>query len=394
MRGIFTVFRKEFFENLRDRRILLSALVFGPVLGPLMLTGILQLSVSKGEAAFEQELKLPVVGAEYAPNLMAVLKSQNIKVEPRKLNEQQIRAAIAARELQVVLRVPPEFAERWSRSEPAALQLFADSSDQFGGDASATRVSRVINAYGRQVAQTRLLLRGIDPTSMMATVVIHDIDVSTPSSRAIFALGMLSYLVIFAMLFGGMYLAIDATAGERERGSLESLLTAPMPRYHLIYGKIAATAAYMLISMALTLVACAIALQYVRMEQFGISVSMSAMTTLKLFAVSAPLALFGAGLLTVVASFTRSFREAQSYLSFAISLPTLPLAFIGLLRVEPSPLIMATPSLSQHFLMMQILRGETPLLTDLMISVAASLAIGGILCWIAGRLYEREAILG
>jgi len=55
---------------------------------------------------------------------------------------------------------------------------------------------------------------------------------------------------------------------------------------------------------------------------------------------------------------------------------------------------MATPSLSQHFLMMQILRGETPLLTDLMISVAASLAIGGILCWIAGRLYEREAILG
>ncbi len=393
MRGIFTVFRKEFFENLRDRRILLSALVFGPVLGPSLLTGVLQLSVSKGEAASEQELKLPVVGAEYAPNLMAVLESQNIRVERRKLDEQQIRTAIAARELQVVLRVPPDFTERWSRAEPAALQLFADSSDQFGGDANSTRVSRVINAYGRQVAQTRLLLRGVDPTSM-ATVVIHDIDVSTPSSRAIFALGMLSYLVIFAMLFGGMYLAIDATAGERERGSLESLLTAPMPRHHLIYGKIAATAAYMLISMALTLLACAIAMQFVRMEQFGISASVSAPTTLKLFAVSAPLALFGAGLLTVVASFTRSFREAQSYLSFAISLPTLPLAFIGLLRVEPSPWVMATPSLSQHFLMMQILRGETPIPTDLLLSAGASLVVGGILCWVAGRLYEREAILG
>ena len=87
MRGIFTVFRKEFFENLRDRRILLSALVFGPVLGPLLLTGVLQLSVSKGEAASEQELKLPVVGAEYAPNLMAVLESQNIRVERRKLEQ-------------------------------------------------------------------------------------------------------------------------------------------------------------------------------------------------------------------------------------------------------------------------------------------------------------------
>lgn len=393
MRGIFTVFRKEFLENLRDRRILLSALVFGPVLGPVLLTGVLQLSVSKGEATYEQQMTLPVVGAEHAPNLMAVLESQNIKIEPRKLDEPQIRAAIASREVKVVLRVPPEYAGRWSRSEPAAVEVFADSSDQFGGDASADRVSRVINAYSRQISQTRLLLRGVDPTSTTA-VVIHDVDVSTPASRAIFALGMLSYLTIFAMLFGGMYLAIDATAGERERGSLESLLTAPMPRHYLIYGKIAATAAYMLISMALTLIACAVSLQYVRLEQFGMSVSMDSLTTLKLFAVCAPLAVFGAGLLTIVASFTRSFREAQSYLSFAISLPTLPLAFVGLMRVDPTPLVMSVPSLSQHFLMMKILRGESPAAMDLLLSASASIALGAILCWAAGRLYEREAILG
>ncbi|MBU3670966.1 MAG: ABC transporter permease [Sinobacteraceae bacterium] len=393
MRGIFTVFRKEFIENLRDRRILLSALVFGPVLGPLMLAGLLQLSVSRGEATFEKPMTLPVIGAEYAPNLIATLESQDIKVEPRKFNEQQIREAIAAREITLALRIPADFAERWARSEPAAVEIFADSSDQFGGDASAERVSRAVRGYSRQISQTRLLLRGVDPVSTMP-VVIHDIDVSTPASRASFALGMLSYLAIFAMLFGGMYLAIDATAGERERGSLEALLTAPMPRPHLIYGKIAATMAYMLISMALTLTACAIALNYVRLEEFGMSLSMGPLTTLKLFAVSAPLAVLGAGLLTVVASFTRSFREAQSYLTFAISLPTLPLVFIGLLRVEPSPLIMSTPSLSQHFLMMKILRGETLAMPDLLYSAGASLLIGAALCWFAGRLYEREAILG
>jgi len=393
MRGILTVFRKEFVENLRDRRILLSALVFGPVLGPLMLAAILQLSVSRGEATFEEQMTLPVIGAEHAPNLVAVLESQNIKVEPRTLDESQIREAIADREITVALRIPADFAEHWSRSEPAAVEIFADSSDQFGGDASAGRVSQAIRAYGRQVSQTRLLLRGVDPVSTMP-VVIHDIDVSTPASRASFALGMLSYLAIFAMLFGGMYLAIDATAGERERGSLEALLTAPMPRPHLIYGKIAATMAYMLISIALTLTACAVALNYVRLEEFGMSLSMGPLTTLKLFAVSAPLALLGAGLLTVVASFTRSFREAQSYLTFAISLPTLPLVFIGVLRVEPSPLVMSTPSLSQHFLMMKILRGETLAMPDLLYSAGASLLIGGLLCWFAGRLYEREAILG
>ncbi|MFZ9477938.1 MAG: ABC transporter permease [Steroidobacteraceae bacterium] len=393
MRGIFTVFRKEFVENLRDRRILLSALVFGPVLGPLMLAAVLQISVSRGEATFEKPMTLPVIGAEHAPNLIATLEAQDIKVEPRTFNEQQIREAIATREITLALRIPKDFAERWARSEPAAVEIFADSSDQFGGDASADRVSRAIRAYSRQVSQMRLVLRGVDPVSTMP-VVIHDIDVSTPASRASFALGLLSYLAIFAMLFGGMYLAIDATAGERERGSLEALLTAPMPRPHLIYGKIAATTAYMLISMALTLTACAVALNYVRLEEFGMSLSMGPLATLKLFAVSAPLAVLGAGLLTVVASFTRSFREAQSYLTFAISLPTLPLVFIGVLRIEPSPLIMSTPSLSQHFLMMKILRGEALATPDLLYSAGASLLIGGILCWFAGHLYEREAILG
>lgn len=393
MHGIFTVFRKEFFENLRDRRILLSALVFGPVLGPVLLAGVLQLSVLKGEATFEKPMTLPVIGAQYAPNLMTMLESRGIKIEPRKLDERQIRSAIAAREIKVALRISKDYAERWSRSEPAPVEVFVDTSDQFGGDASATRVSRAINAYSQQISHTRLLLRGIDPVSTTA-VIVHEIDVSTPTSRATFALGMLSYLTIFAMLFGGMYLAIDATAGERERGSLESLLTAPMPRKYLIYGKIAATTSYMLISMALTLAACALALQYVRLEEFGMSLSMGPVTTLKLFAVAAPLSLFGAGLLTVVASFTRSFREAQSYLTFAISIPTLPLVFIGVLQLDPSPLIMATPSLSQHFLMMEILRGETPAMLNILLSSSVSLLVGVVLCWFAGRLYEREEILG
>ena len=211
MRAIFTVFRKEFFENLRDRRILLSALVFGPVLGPVVLAALLQISVSKGEATFEKPMTLQVVGADNAPNLMTMLESRDIKIERREMTEQQIREAITQREIKVALQIPSNFAERWSRSEPAAVQIFVDSSDQFGGDASATRVSRAINSYSQQVSQTRLMLRGVDPVSM-AAVVVHEVDVSTPASRAIFALGMLSYMTIFAMLFGGMYLAIDATA--------------------------------------------------------------------------------------------------------------------------------------------------------------------------------------
>jgi sodium transport system permease protein len=393
MRGIFTVFRKEFLENLRDRRILLSALVLGPVLGPVLLTVFLQFMVAQGESATDKPLTIMVSGAEHAPNLMSLLESRSIKIERRTLDEAQIRAAIQQRQTTVALLIPEEFRTRWNAAQPAALQLYADGSDQFGGQNDARRVARLIEGWGRQVAQQRLLLRGVDPTSTVP-IAVHEIDVSTPVSRAAFTLSMLSYLVIVAMLVGGMYLAIDSTAGERERGSLESLLTAPMPRRSLIYGKILATTSYMLISMTLTIVGCAVMLQYARLEEFGMSVSLGPSTALQLLAVTAPLALFGAGMLTVIASFTRSFREAQSYLSFAIAVPTMPLVFVGLMRIDPSTLVYATPSLGQHFLMMQVLRGETPASGDLLVSAGSSLLIGALLCWVAGWLYEREAILG
>lgn len=393
MRAIFTVFRKEFFENLRDRRILMSALLFGPLLGPLMLMGILQIITSQGEAVTDKPAVIAVIGATEAPGLIKYIESQNITIERVSLSEAQIRTAIQNRQYEVVLRIPTDFGERWSRSEPASVEMFADSSDQFGGQATGERVSRVINMYGRQIAQSRLLVRGIDPTISLP-VVVQDIDVSTPTSRAAFALGILSYLVIFAMLFGGLYLAIDTTAGERERGSLESLLTVPAERSHLIYGKILATLAYMTISLILTVAGCAFTLQFTRLEEFGMTVSLDALTCLKIVAVSVPLALVGAGLLTVVASFTKSFREAQSYLSIAISIPTLPLAFVGILRLEPSILLMATPSLGQHLLITQIVRGEPLMIENVLTSASVSAALGLLLCWIAGRLYDRESILG
>ena len=111
----------------------------------------------------------------------------------------------------------------------------------------------LVSQYGIEIAQLRFLARGIDPISVLP-ISVQEIDVSTPSSRSVLVLNMMTYLVLLSMLFGGLYLAIDATAGERERGSLEVLLTSPVPREHLIYGKILAAAAYMLISLVLTVV--------------------------------------------------------------------------------------------------------------------------------------------
>ncbi len=392
MRALLTVFRKEFIENLRDRRTLLAALVFGPLIGPLLLALSLQLMLERGERDFDTPFRIAVSHVERAPNLVRFLREQNVEVHAVALDDARARAAVLDKREKLVLEIPEDFGARLGAAEPAPLLLYADDSDMFNSRYVA-RVQRLLAAYGQGLAQSRLVARGVDPLSV-APLAVQDLDVSTPRSRAVLALGIMSYLIIFAMLMGGIYLAIDATAGERERGSLEALLTTPVPRRQIIYGKILATCAYMFVSLVLTVSACSIAVRFVRLEDFGMTANLGPLTVLGLIGVCMPLIPAGAALMTVIASFTRSYREAQSYLGFAMMLPTLPLAFIGLLGLKPSLPLMAVPSLSQHFLMTSLLRDEPLGPLNLLVSASVSLALGAALAWLAGRLYERESILG
>jgi sodium transport system permease protein len=250
-----------------------------------------------------------------------------------------------------------------------------------------------LEQYGTLIARLRISARGIDPL-VLTPIVIQNVDVSTPSSRSVLLLGTLSYLILITMLMGGMYLAIDTTAGERERGSLEALLTVPVKRQQLIYGKILATCAYMAISLTLTVTAFSIALPHAGLEHFGMSVNFGPLATLRLILYCLPLVPLGAALMTIVAAFTRSYREAQTYLAVVLLVPTVPLVFAGMLGLQPNARLMMVPSLSQHFLITSLLRDEPIPGAFFALSVATTLALGAILMLVAGRLYDREALLG
>jgi sodium transport system permease protein len=392
MSFIWTVFRKEFFENLRDRRTILSALIFGPLFGPLLLAVMLQLSLARSEAVADDPIAIAVSDGDRAPNLMAFLRERNVSIEEVALDDAGARAAILAKQHKVVLRVPGDYGTRLAAGEPAPLLIYADSSDMFN-DRLGDRIRSLLAQHGQQIAQLRLLARGVDPF-VVAPIAVQDIDVATPKSRAVLALGVLSYLIILAMFMGGMYLAIDSTAGERERGSLEPLFTTPAPRTALVYGKILATASYMLVSLILTVTACATVVQFLKLENFGMSANLGPLTALGIIAVTAPLVLLGAALMTVVASFTKTYREAQTYVGFVMLIPTLPLAFVTLLNLKPTLALMTVPSLSQHFLMNALLREDPIAPLSVAVSAGVSLALGLALSWIAARLYTREGILG
>jgi sodium transport system permease protein len=233
----------------------------------------------------------------------------------------------------------------------------------------------------------------VDPR-LLRPLIVDELDVSTPAGRSALLLGVLTYFLLFATLTGGLHLAIDTTAGERERKSLEPLLALPVARHELLLGKMAATVCYMLLALALTLVGFAVALRFMPLERLGIGSAFDAATALAVFAVLVPFAPLGAALMTAVASFSKTYREAQTYLSFLLLVPTLPVMFATLLNVEPTAKLMWIPSLSQHLLVTSLIKHEPLDVGFVALSAATSLAFGVLLAWLATRLYQREAILG
>lgn len=388
MNPIAAVFRKEVLENVRDRRTLMSALFFAPLFGPILFAVIIKLSLASQISDLDQMLVVPVTGAQHAPNLIAFLTRNNVDVLPVD-GDPQTLVKDGAHEL--VLVIVPEYAERFVQGRPAPVQLVADNSNTRDRK-SVARVQGLLYAYERQIARLRLQARGVNPL-LVSPIALRDVDVSTREGRAILVLGMITYFVLFAGLMGGMYLAIDATAGERDRNSLESLLSLPVPRSQLMVGKIAATALFMLASVAISIAAFYFGIKIVPLERLDMSANFDALVAVKIFLVLVPFVLFGAGLMMVVATFTKTHKEAQTYLSVLLAVPTVPIIFAAVLGLRPSTALMTVPSLAQHLMITNILKDEPIAWSWLVVSTLATGAIGLVLCYLATSRYRRESIL-
>jgi sodium transport system permease protein len=393
MSALSTVCRKEIVETLRERRTLVS-LLLGPLFGPILFTLLINVMVSRNLSSMDEVLEVPILGAEHAPNLLAHLRARSIEpLEKHDVVDVDAAADLVARGVyDVVLVVDDAFEEEFGTQRAARVALVFDRSKS----RAASRVSRLrgaVEAFSQQIGSLRLVANGVD-LSLLRPLVIDELDVSTPASRSALMLGVLTYFLLFATLTGGLHLAIDTTAGERERKSLEPLLTLPVPRSSLIVGKMTATVCYMLASLALTLVAFTIALKQMPLEQIGMSSTFGFATAAVAFLLLAPFAPLGAALMTTVASFTKTYREAQTYLTFVLLIPTLPLAFATMLNIEPEPKLMWIPSLSQHLLITTLIKDQPLSPGFVALSVGSTLAFGMLLGLLAVRLYRREAILG
>jgi len=382
------VFAKELVDAFRDRRMVVVAFLVMPLAVPLLLAGMSSLGMKRQVEQLERTLALPVVGIERAPNLLAWLGSNDVRVVPA---PEDPDAAVRRQEHEVILRIDEAYAADWKAGRPARVEVIYDSSRPLQSGTSIARVRGLLEAYGSQVGTLRLIARGIHP-AVAQPLQVANRDVATPESRFDLAQQMLPYLLLLLAFIGGMQLAIDATAGERERQSLEPLLTTPASREAIISGKILATAAFTLLSLVVTLLMYRLAFALIPSEHIDMSLDVPFGSLGWLLVIVLPIVLLGATLLTALAAFAKSHREAQGYLPLLVFLPMIPTLMLMVAPVKTRLWMMAVPFLGQNQLILRILRGEAITAAEWLVNLGAALLLVAVVWVVAARLYHREQL--
>jgi sodium transport system permease protein len=388
MRALWTILRKELLDAFRDRRMVLVAFVVMPLAIPLVLAGANALGARKQAQQLEGTLALPIIGAEHAPNLVRWLESQNVRALPAPADAD---TAVRVQEHDVVLRIDAGYAADWRAGRPAQVEIVFDSSRPLDSGMSVARVRGLLDGYGQTVGMLRLIARGIHP-AVASPLQVGSRDVATPESRFDFSQQILPYLLLLLAFIGGMQLAIDATAGERERQSLEPLLATPVARETIISAKILATSLFALLSLAVTLLAYRLAFAFVPSGGIDASFAVGPAGLAQLFLIILPIVLLGATLLTALAAFARSYREAQGYLPLLMFLPMIPTLVLMVAPVRTQLWMLAVPFLGQNQLILRVLRSEPISALDWTVSLGASFAVVAAVWFVAARLYHREQL--
>jgi sodium transport system permease protein len=388
MKKILVIFQKEMLDNLRDYRSWMTGF-FWALFGPLLLGGIIMLIGNTLRETLEESLHLPVSGAEHAPSLISFLEQHDVIVEPAPADPE---SAVIAGDINVALVIPPEYGEDFSAGQTAKLQLVFDSTRQSAA-ADIRRVQDLLESYGRYIGTLRLSLRGVSP-EVIRVVQIEELDTSTPQSQALIFISMLPYFIIFAIFNGASPVITDATAGERERGSLEPLLINPLPRGWFAIGKMLSAMPFAITNLTITLAGFAAIFRLLPIEDLlGVQIGFDLGALLAVFLICLPIVFLACAIQTLIASFTKTTKEAGTYLPFVGLIPSLPGLALAFLPVKPNLWTMLIPTFGQQILINQFLRVEPISGMNIVISTVLTILLSLIITFVAIKLYEGERII-
>jgi len=385
MHPVLTIFLKEIRDGRRDRRAVMSALIF-PIMGPGLVYMMMTAMIQMRSQAFETTI--PVTGMEHAPALVQWLREHNVRLEAF---SGDARAAVRNKKQKLVLIIPDDYQKRYGKTQTAVLELVHDGS-RTDSQAVVSRIRSLIRRYSSQIAGLRLILRGVSP-EVMQVVDIQDIDIASRQQRAATALNFIPMYIMLAAFVSGMGLAVDASAGERERKSLEPLLINPVDRLFIVIGKWLAASVFSSVGMILTALLCITAMLHVPLEELGLTFSITPLQVALIIAGTFPLAFLATSMQLLVGIFAKSFKDAQSYLGLLMLVPVVPAMLTLLYPVAAKTWMFAVPILGQQLLLVDVIGAKAIPAAAYFLSAASCLLAGFALVVITARLFGRESIV-
>ena len=383
---MLVVWRKELKDAFRDRRAIYSIL-FGALFGPL-LVGFMMNRLADRQRQLE-EVTIPVVGGDHAPVLMDWLRQQSGVTISKGPDDAE--KAIQDRREDVIVVIPDDYAKKFRASRPVEIKVVSDGSRQ-ASRPKVQRVRQLLQRYNAEVGTLRLVSRGVSP-AIVSPLQLRDVEVSSAQQRAAQILNFIPLFIVLAAFTSGMQIATDSTAGERERGSLEPLLVNPAPRFVIASGKWLAASVSAMIGVLITTSLCLAMLQFIPLQDLGVRFRIGTPQVLGMLAGVLPLCLLATSVQTYLATFARSFKEAQSYMGFLIMVPMIPGMLTTMYPIASQPWMFPIPVLGQSLLLSDTLGGKKPQALMFVIAGASAVIVSIVLVRLTTGLLRRERII-
>lgn len=391
MNTVFTVFKKEIIDSIRDKRTLWTAVLMPIFLMPAILVGSFKLQEYQIKKTEAKPVFVAVMPAGVAPTLVAFLEKQP-KFALKDVTD--VKSSIDAGTINVAVQVPANFESELKAGHRVTVQVEQKSSNVDSATALA-KTQSVLVLFNQQLVQRALQAKGVNPETLVA-VSPMTVDLATAQERGGFIAGLLlpMFIVLFAIV-GGMYIAIDVSAGEKERKTLEALILAPISRLKLVMGKYFAVAATASVSIVLSLTSLTTAF-HLFPPTFGadtVAINLTPLTLAIMLVIGVILSVMFAGLLLSIAIFAKSYKEAVNYISPFYLVAILPVAiFAQIPGLKPTLAMFLIPGVNATFVMKDALVGTYDV-AKIVVTLVSLVVYATIALLAAGKIFSKESIL-
>ena len=376
MNKIIAMVRKELIDAARDKRSVMAGLYYA-IGTPLTMCGLFMVLI--GQLTSPDDLKISITNPDKAPDLVRFLSNKGIT-----------QGEAGAKDLKAIeLIISPDYAKQMNQGKGAEITIVADNSEEKLQN-SIRRLEKQLQAYSAEMGSLRLIARGIDPRVVQPLKVnVH--DQATTDSKGGMILGIAIFTMIYSVFISGMNLAIDTSAGERERNSLALLLSHPLTTRQLVLSKIIAVGLFALLGLVLILLVSKVAYTFVPWQELGFSVSITSEFMALMLLVGIPVALMAACLQLFVSFMAKTFKEAQSYLTMVLFVP-LALSMAASYNIAPD-VLQWLPVSGQQQALMDFIKGKDMNMLQLLVSTLGTLAIAVILAFGMEKSLKSEKVI-